>query len=455
MTRIPIALACMTMSAALAAEPIAYPPTATVPVVETRFGEQVADPYRWLEGDVRTDAKVRGWTEAENRVTEKYLAALPGRDVFMARMRALQDFERYGIPREAGGRYFYTYNTGLQNQSTLWVREGLEGAPRLLIDPNAWAKDGATALAEWAASEDGGLLAYAVQDGGTDWRTIHVLNVATGKPLSDEVRWVKFSNTAWLKDGSGFFYSRFPEPDGRTLFTGEDVNQSVWLHRIGTPQSVDIEIYATPRDPKLSHTARVTDDGRYLLITTTRGTDPRNAVEIARLDGSAIRPRALVAGLDHNWDLAGAKGASLWFVTDLGAPRQRIVVLDAEHPARAPRPVVPEVAETLVGASLVGDRLVVAYLGDAKSQAELWTLDGRRVGGVALPGIGTAVGFAGRNRNSESFFSFSSFATPPTVYRYDTATNRAALFAAPRVAFDPQAYDTHQIFFPSKDGTRV
>ena len=444
------------MSVAARAEaPLDYPKTATVPVVDTAFGERVADPYRWLEADVRTDAKVRDWVTAENRVSGAYLSKLPGRDAFAKRMRELFAFERLGVPQRAGSRYFYSRNTGLQNQSTLWVREGLGGEERLLLDPNVWAQDGATALAEWAPSDDGRFLAYAVQDGGTDWRTVKVIDVAAGKTLDDAVQWVKFSRIAWKPDGSGFFYSRFPEPKEGAAFQSLNLNQSVWFHSIGSAQATDVQIYATPESPKLNHSADVTDDGRWLVISTSAGTDPRNAVTLVRLDDKPAKPRALIANIDNDWQLAGAIGDQLWFRTDLKANKGRIVRLDVGMRNPKPNEIIAETKDTLVGASLVGDRLIVAYLGDAKSEADLFALDGKPLGPIDLPGIGTAAGFGGRAGHGETFFSFSSFATPSTIYRFDTATGRSEAFFTPKLAFDPKSFVTDQIFYPSKDGTAI
>ena len=444
----------------MAETPLAYPDTATVPQVDEAFGERVADPYRWLENDVRVDTKVRDWVTAQNKVTDAYLAALPGRDSFKARMQALYNYERMGTPRKAGqgaaARYFYSRNSGLQNQSTLWVREGLGGAPRQLLDPNLWAKDGATALAEWAPSDDGRYLAYGVQDGGTDWRTLKVIDVASGAELPDRVEWVKFSAIAWKPDGSGFFYSRFAKPDEGAKFQSLNLNQQVWFHKIGTAQDADTMVYATPDRPKLGHGAAVTDDGKWLVITSAQGTDPKVDVAVAPLTAAgAGTPRVLVSGLGHNWDLAGTVGSKFWFVTDKDAPKGRIVAVDVT--AKKPKftPVVAQDSDTLVGASLVGDRLVVAYLGNAKSEAQLFELNGKRVGRVPLPDIGTASGFGGKTGDSESFFTFTGFAAPATVYRYDSATNTSKVVFQPKLSFDPAAFETNQIFYASKDGTKI
>ena len=451
-------LAAMPMfPAALHAEaPLDYPKTATVDVSDTSFGERVADPYRWLEADVRTDAKVRDWVTAQNKVSGAYLAKLPGRDIFEKRLRELFAFERMGVPQIAGAAYFYTRNTGLQNQSTLWVapRDG-SIPPRLLLDPNAWAKDGATALAEWAPSEDGRYLAYAVQDGGTDWRTLKIIDVATGKTLDEAVHWVKFSRIAWKRDGGGFFYSRFPEPKEGAAFQSLNLNQSIWFHAVGTAQATDVQIHATPSQPKLNHGAEVSDDGRWLIISSSAGTDPRNAVTLVALDEAAAKPRTLIANLDNDWAFAGSNGNRMWFRTDKDAPKGRIVRIDVAKARAKPVEIVAQTTDTLVGASMVGSHLIVAYLGDAKSQAERFTLEGKPLGKIELPGIGTAAGFGGRFGEGETFYSFSSFATPPTIYSFNAETNRSAVFFAPKVAFDPADYVTDQVFYPSKDATPI
>jgi prolyl oligopeptidase len=458
-----LAVAMLSISAAAAppATPLTnsapnYPHSRASDVSEEQFGEKVADPYRWLENDVRSDPEVRAWVDAENVATNAYLNSLPGRDILAGRMKALLNFERMGIPRKAGGRYFFTRNDGLQNQSVLWLRDSLDAKPRILIDPNGWAKDGATALAEWSPSDDGRHLLYAVQDGGSDWRTLRLIDVTSGQLLADEIKWVKFSGLAWKADGSGFFYSRFPEPNTESAFQSLNTNQAVWFHRVGTAQSEDVKVYATPARPTLSHGAQVTDDGQYLLITSSEGTDDRYELHVGRIEGGGpIKMKPLVKGLGNNWELAGSVGSRFYFLTNLAAPRGRLVTLDASKPNAKPKEIVAQSADTMVGVSLIGSRLIVAYLGDAKSEAELHELDGKLVGPVSLPAIGTAAGFGGKGGDPETFYVFSSYATPPTVYRYNSATGKADVFAAPKVAFNPDDYVTEQQFYASKDGTRI
>lgn len=444
----------MTMPAT-AADTIAYPETRRDDIVETRFGVPVADPYRWLENDVRTDENVARWVDQENKVTERYLETLDSRDAIRARLKTLWNYERYGVPRKRGGRYFYTYNSGLQNQSVLLVRDGLGGKERKLLDPNSWARDGATALDDWRPSNNGDLLLYSVQDGGSDWRTLRLLDVVTGKALDDEIKWVKFSDLAWDGDGKGFYYARFPEPKKGAAYQQLNLNHAVYYHRIGTLQSEDQLLYSTPGRPKLNHSVETTQDGRYAVVTSSEGTDERYELTLFDLADADPKPRKLVKGFTNEWALAGSVGSRFYFRTNLNAPRQRVVMVDVARPRFKPVEIVPQSTDTLVGVSLVGSRLILAYLGDAKTEAELRELDGRRVAPINLPDIGAGAGFGGRVGDPETFFSFSSYATPGTIYRLNTATGTMELFIQPKLAFDPADYVVDQQFFTSKDGTTV
>jgi prolyl oligopeptidase len=450
---LPLAIA----SAAFATAPdrIAYPETARGDVVEEQFGQRIADPYRWLENDVRQDVQVRAWVTAQNALSSQFLAGLPGRDRIRARMTELYNYERFGIPERAGSRTFYTRNDGLQNQSVLYVRDGLDGAPRILIDPNGWAQDGATALAEWHPSDDGRHLLYSVQDGGTDWRIVRVLDVATGQPTGDEVRWVKFSNIDWAKDGSGFFYSRFPEPVQAAQFQSTNENQAIYFHRLGTPQSEDRLVFSTPDRPRLSNRAEVSEDGRWLIVSSSEGTDARYEITLIDLRRPGAAPRRLIPGFEHGWHYLGNRGTVFYWRTNNGAPRRRIVSTDIARPRLTIRQLVPEGAATLDDASIVGGRLIAQYLVDAKSEIRTFTLAGVRTGAVALPGIGSVGGFEGDQSSGETFFSYTSFTQPTAIFRYDSATGRTAPFAEPRLAFDPARFQVRQVFFRSKDGTRV
>ncbi len=441
--------------------PMTYPETRREDIVETQFGEAIADPYRWLENDVRSDPQVADWVERQNAVTRRYLDALPQRAWFAQKLSALLNYERFGIPVKAGGRYFYTRNTGLQNQSQLFVRQGLRGKPRLLLDPNIWAADAATALGEWKPSAKGKYLLYSVQDGGTDWRVLRVLDAANGKVLDDEVHWAKFTHLTWVGE-EGFLYSRFPEPVAGSDFQALNYNQSVWFHRIGTPQSADVLFYATPEHREYSHVAEVTGDGRYAVITSTIGTDACCEIHVINLarrtranSAGAWQARALITGFEHDWKLVEGMGSTLWFITNKDAPRFRLVSIDLAKRDASWRELVAQTDETLQQGTIIGDKVVLNYLKDAASRALVLDLHGGGARSLSLSGLGTASGFKGEPGDPETFYSFTSFNQPSAVYRLNIATGVTSVFAQPKLVFDPAAYKVEQLFYTSKDGTRV
>ena len=440
---------------AASAAAIVYPETRREDVVETQFGAEVADPYRWLENDVRNDPAVRQWVTAQNEVTERYLAALPARQAFRQRMTQIYDFERFGIPVKRGSRYFYTRNDGLQNQSVLFVREGLNGTPRMLIDPNTWSPDGTIALGEWEPSKDGRRIVYAVQEGGSDWRIVRVLDVETGQVLPDEVRWVKFSALDWAHDGSGFYYSRFPQPASGQEFQSTNERQAVYFHRIGTAQTADRLVFEQPDRPQLSNVAEVSDDGRWLIVYSSEGTDARYDITLIDLTAANGQPRRFVTGMEHDWTFIGNVGTRFYWRTSRDAPRQRIVITDVSRPDLQIQQIVAEDEATLVDASIVGDQLIASYLVHAQTEVRTYDLDGRRLGRIELGGIGTAGGFSGDASESETFYSFASYNRPATIYRYDSRSGQTAVFAQPELSFDPEAFVVRQVFYASRDGTRI
>jgi prolyl oligopeptidase len=436
-------------------EKLVYPDTQREDVVDIRHGVPIADPYRWLENDVRSDPRVAEWVSAENAVTDAYLATLPGRERFKARITELFDFERFGVPVKKGGRYFYLHNSGLQNQAVLYVRETLNGDGRALIDPNKWSDDGATALGEWLPSEDGTKLLYTVQEGGADWRTVKILDVATGEVERDTVQWVKFSGFAWAKNGTGFFYSRFPEPAAGAAFQQVNLHHAVYFHRLGDEQAADIQVYATNDRPRLNHVAEITDDGNWLLISSSEGTDERYELTLIDLTSPKMTKRIIARGMEHHWSLAGNEGATFYFVTDQNAPRRRIIAMDVASTTRAQREVVTQDEAVLEGAGIIGGVLVAQYMRDVQNEVRRYTTKGKRLDDVALPGIGSVAGFGGSQDDPETFYAFTSFATPTAIYRCDITTGESQVWAAPDVGFDPADYAVEQVFFPSKDGTRV
>ncbi len=434
---------------------IAYPETRAVDQSDVYRGVTVKDPYRWLENDVREDPEVAAWVMAQNAVSFSYLGALPGRDAIRMRMKELWDYEKFGLPKKRSGRYFFTSIDGLQNQAVLYAQEGLSEAPRLLIDPNGWSEDGATALDSYFPSEDGSLVAYLIQDGGSDWRTAKVLDVKTGAVLPDTIEWVKFSGLSWTKDGSGFFYSRYPAPKEGEAFQSLNVNQKVYFHRLGETQDQDRVVYERPQNPDHGFSAEVSDDGRYLVVTVWKGTDARYEVVLIDLENAEKPPLALVSGFESDYSYIGNDGPAFFFRTDTDAPKGRIVATDIGAPSPSWREIAPEGEGTLVSASLIGGRVIANYLEDVKSVVRVLEKDGVPVGNIPLPGLGSAGGFDGAADDPETFYAFDSFNAPGAIYRYDVSSGETSVFKQADTPFDPSAYEVSQVFYKSKDGTRV
>ncbi len=434
-----------------------YPETRSEDIVETLFGEEIADPYRWLENDVRNDPEVAQWVTQQNTVTDAYLDTLPGNAWFKQKLGALLDYERFGIPRKAGARYFYTRNSGLQNQSQLFVQEGLEGERRLLLDPNAWAKDGATALSDWTPSKEGKYLLYSVQDGGTDWRILKVLDVTTGEELVDEIKWAKFTGLSWVGE-EGFVYSRFPEPEEGQDFQALNYNQAVYFHKLGTPQSEDQLVFATPEEPKRGNGAGVTDDGRWAVVSSSFGTDSKEEINVIDLEARSAKgweARKLVPGFENAWRAVGSVDGTMYFITNEGAPRYKLVSIDLDNPEADWQIVVPETEQPIDGASIVGDKLILTYLKDATTRAAVFAMDGTPQSDIELGALGTAGGFGGEYGDPETFYTFTSFNQPGGIYRLNIETGEKSAFATPELTFDPEKYAVEQQFYASKDGTKV
>jgi prolyl oligopeptidase len=431
-----------------------YPSARQSDQADDYHGTLVRDPFRWLED---TDSpETRAWIEAQNQLTEGYLADAPGRDWLRQRLTKLWDFERFGVPLARGGRYFITRNDGLQNQSVLYVQSSLEGEARELLDPNKLSADGTVALAGWEPSDDGKLLAYGLANAGSDWREWKVRNVETGQDLSDHLQWVKFSGVSWTPDGQGFFYSRYDEPKPGQSLLEANYYQKLYHHKLGQPQSEDKLIYERRDEKEWGFGGYVTEDGQYLIISVRRGAEPKDQLFYLDLKQADAKVVELITGFDAQYNFLGNEGPVFWIHTDWQAPRGRIVAVDTRRPERdAWKEVVPQTTETIAAATLVGERFIVNYLKDAYSQVKLFQLSGQFDRELPLSGIGTVDGFTGRRPDEQTFYAYTSFTTPPTIYRYDFAANQANVFRAPKVDFDPASYETKQIFYPSKDGTRV
>jgi prolyl oligopeptidase len=431
-----------------------YPPTTKTNVVDNYHGTTVPDPYRWLEDDNAPATKT--WVEAQNKVTFAYLNAIPGRDAIKARLTQLWNFERYSVPFKEGNRYFYSRNDGLQNQSVLYTVDSLEAEPRVLLDPNTLSTDGTVALADIAVSRDGNLMAYGLATAGSDWNEWKVRDVRTGQDLPDHLKWVKFSGASWAKDGSGFYYSRFDAPIPGEALKGVNKFHKLYFHKLGTDQSTDELIYERKDQPDWGFGGGVTEDGRYLIIEASEGTDPKNRVLYKDLSQPGTPVVELLMDFDASYNFVGNAGSMFWFKTDLNAPRGRLLVIDVTQPERANwREVLPQVDETLESVSVVNNQFIAEYLKDAHSVVKVFNLDSSLEREVALPGLGTAAGFGGKRWDKETFYSYTSLTTPGTIFRYDAVTGESSIFRAPKVDFDPNLYETKQVFFNSKDGTRV
>ena len=441
---------------ATADDSLSYPETKQVKQVDDYHGTKVADPYRWLEDDVRESAEVAAWVKAENEVTFGFLEKIPQRKAIEKRLTELWDFEKFGSFFKEGGRYYYLHNTGLQNQYVLYTMDSLDDEPRILIDPNTWSDDGTVALSGMSFSDDGRYMAYGIQDGGSDWRTWRVMEIDGGRVLEDELKWLKFTGTTWTKDGKGFFYSRYDEPEEGAEFQSLNLNQKVYYHRVGTSQADDVLVYRRPDNPDWGFQTEVTEDGRYLVITIWKGTDDKYRIVYKDLTEPYAMPVELITDFDNEYSLIGNDGPVLFFKTDLGAPKRRIIAIDTRHPERAAwKEIVPEADDVLTGVGLVGNQFIAEYLKDARSQVKLFAMDGRYLSELELPGIGSAGGFGGKRTDAETFYSFSSFAVPPSIYRYDLITRKSTLLRRADVDFNPDDYVTDQVFYASKDGTRV
>ena len=433
---------------------LSYPPTKTVDVVDDYHGTKVADPYRWLE---ETDSPaVKGWIEAQNKVSFGYLAKLPRRAEIKKRLTKLWNYERFSVPVNRGGRYFFLHNDGLQNQSSLCVADSLTAAPRVLLDPNKLSADATVALSSWEVSEDGKLLVYGTASGGSDWVEFKVRRVDTGDDLDDHVKWVKFSGASWTKDAKGFYYSRYDEPAGGQELKGVNYFQKLYYHQLGTPQKDDRLVYHRPDQKEWGFSGSVTDDGRYLIISISQGTETKNRVYYLDLQKEGAEVVPLLDGFDAQYRFIDNDGPLFWFFTDLDAPRGRVIAVDTNRPDRKEwQELIPQVAQTLQDVAVVGDAFVAVYLQDAHSQVKLFDLKGRALRDLPLPGMGTAGGLSGRRSSPELFYAFSDFTTPTTIYRYDVRDGGNNVFKAPQVDFKPGEYESKQVFVTSKDGTRV
>ncbi|TAG85271.1 MAG: S9 family peptidase [Oscillatoriales cyanobacterium] len=435
--------------------PFSYPTTRKIDQTDDYHGVPVSDPYRWLENP--DSEETQAWVEAQNAVTFGYLNEIPAREKIKQRLTQLWDYEKYGIPFKEGDRYFYYKNDGLQNQSILYTLTSLDAEPKVLIDPNTLSEDGTVALGGIAISENGKYMAYGLSTSGSDWQEWKVRDVETGADLSDHLKWVKFSGAAWTHDGKGFFYSRYDEPNEKSKH--EDVNyyQKLFYHKLGTPQSEDVLIYDRPDQKEWGFSGGVTEDGNYLIISVWQGTETKNLIFYKDLTAPESAVVELISEFEAEYNLIDNEGSVFWIQTDLNAPLGRVIAIDINNAESQGgfTEIIPEAAETLGGIGILNNQFVTSYLKDAYTQLKIFNLDGSFVRQIALPGIGSAGGFGGKRHETETFYAYTSFTAPNTIYSYNMVTDESKVYRQPKVDFNPDDYETKQVFYPSKDGTQV
>jgi prolyl oligopeptidase len=446
-----------TVALATTGHMLSYPAASRDSVVADYHGVKIPDPYRWME-DIDSPA-TRAWVEAEDKLSRDYLNAIPGREAIAERLRQIWNFERWSPPEHHGRYWFYTHNDGLQNQSVTFATTDPGTAGHVLLDPNTLSKDGTVALRETAISDDGRLFAYALSDAGSDWQIWHVRNVDTGADLPDEIHWSKAGGGSWRKDGSGFYYTSYDAPKDGDVLKAANKYEKLFFHALGTPQSQDKLVYTRSDDPDWFVGGVVSDDGHYLVIQANHGDEVQNTLLVQDLAGPGAEApiKTIIPKPTAVYTFVGNVGSTLYVLTDDGAPRYKVVAIELSRPEPSHwRTIVPEGTDTLDSVTLVGGQLVAQYLHDAHSAVRRYTPDGKLIGEVQLAGLGQVGGFQGRVEDHETFYTYSGFTSPPSVYRLDLGSGASSLWKTPQLAgFDRNAYETRQEFYSSKDGTRV
>ena len=449
-----------------------YPTARRAEVVDDYHGIEVADPYRWLEEP--NSEETRAWVDKQVELTTEFLQAIPRRDTLKERLTELWNFERFSTPSKKGERYFFRHNNGLQNQSVLYTADALDGTPTVVLDPNKLSEDGTVSVRMTSISEDGSLMAYGLSDGGSDWQTVYIRDVLSGRNLTETLNWVKFSGASWTHDNNGFFYSRYPEPENKLESVNE--HQKLYFHQIGTPQEKDKLIYEYPENPKRGFGGYVNEAGTTLFIYGWQGTDDKNTLYTLDLKSETAEVVKLFDGMDASYSVIAdtvikdERGwlktlfgppkkpdeVRYWIKTNKDAPKGRVIAVNPEKPEEEHWiDIIPESEHVLRGVSMVGGHLVATTLQDAKSVVNVYTPDGQHVREVKLPSIGTAYGFGGRTDDTETFYTFTGFTSPAAIYKYDIGTGESQLWKASEVDFNPDEFVSKQVFYTSKDGTTV
>ncbi|MGA7722948.1 MAG: prolyl oligopeptidase family serine peptidase [Ignavibacteriaceae bacterium] len=428
-----------------------YPKTYKDNTKDNYFGTVVNDPYRWLEDD--TAKAVSEWVKKENEVTYGYLNKITYRDKIKERLEKLWNYPKYSVPFKGGSNYFFFKNDGLQNQSVLYIQSDLSAKPELFLDPNKLSSDGTVSLTTYAVSKDGKYFAYGTASGGSDWNEFFVMDVASKQKLNDNLKWIKFSGISWYKDG--FFYSRYPEPEqGKELVSSNEFHK-IYYHKIGNDQKLDSLIFADSTAPKLIVNAQTTDDERFLLFYLSTGTSNNElyAKDLQNPNSGIVK---IIENFDNNYNVVDNIGSKLLVLTNKNAPKYRLVLIDPQNPGEKNwETILPEKESVLQSASIIGGKLFVEYTKDAYSQDYIYDLDGKSEEVIKLPAIGTVGGFSGKPEDKTAFYAFTSFTFPTTIYKFDVDTKSSSVLHKPEIDFDFSNYTTEQIFYKSKDGTKV
>lgn len=431
-----------------------YPKSKKTDHYDHYFGVKVYDPYRWLED--QDSEETRDWVLRQSQFTQEFLASIPHRELIKKRLTTVWDYEKLGVPFLKNETLFYFKNSGLQNQSVLYFKESYDGPSIELIDPNKFSQDGTVALSNVSVSDDGKYIAYSISKSGSDWKEWKIKEVATQKDLVDHVQWSKFSTASWNHDNTGFYYSRYDEPKKGEEFEQVNYYQKLYFHRVGTEQSEDVLVYERKDKKNWGFAGFESDDGRYLIISISEGTDPKNRLFYKDLQSPESNVVELLNDFDAEYSFLGNKGSRFWFRTDLNAPKGRIIEIDINNPTRSNwKELVAENKSTLRSTSVVGRKFICHYLKDAKSEIQIFNLDGTYDKSINLPGLGSVSGLGGDPDQNTTFYRFTSFNTPGTVYQLDVASGKSKVHSSPELKFDPSNYVTRQVFFESKDGTKI
>jgi prolyl oligopeptidase len=446
-----LAASAIMMNSCKQSTPLNYPETRKSDHVDVYFGVEVPDPYRWLEDD--NSAETAEWVKAQNEVTFGYLENIPFRGKIRDRLTQIWDYPRYSSPFRAGKYYFFFKNDGMQNQSVIYIQDGLEGKPRVFLDPNTFSEDGTVALSSLSISNDDRYFAYGISRAGSDWVEAKVIEIETGKELDDLIEWIKFSGISWR--GDGFYYSRYDEPKPGEALSGKNEFHKVYYHKLGTPQSQDQLVYMNPDFPLRNYGVSVTEDERFLILIESETTSG-NALYVQDLSKPNPAFVKIAQGFDYDYSVLDNIGDELLVLTNHNAPRKKLVLIHPDKPQQENWTVViPEKEEVLRGASLIGGRIAASYMQDATSRAYLHDYEGNFLSEVNLPGIGSMSGFSGKKEDNIAFYTFTSFTFPSTIFKFDVATNESSVYRASEIDFDTEGYETRQLFYTSKDGTRV